>query len=715
MRQSLVKKYGLFIALMTALVGCCVLLVNLYYLERFSSASIETGSRQINEVVDRQVSRGAELTINSLAKSLAEDVYHSDFSAIENQLKVVREKNQVLYTYLHTIDGQIIHDGTAELKLYGQPISSLLPVGREALQEVSIRRTAMAIHIARPVTSAGQTLAILRIGLGNKAARQDIQSVTSTLEQQLAQLRDDVVLSSLVVIVSLLLVASLLIFVFSQQLLSPIKRLAELCRRYGNGDKEVHFQLEREDEFGQLGEALEAMKDSLTDSQQQIWQQAYLDSLTHLPNRRMFYQQLQELLTAAAARPQKVALAFIDLDHFKHINDLAGHDIGDYILQQVAQRLSGVAEQLPNMIGKSGSVLLYRIGGDEFVMILPGYDDDASLQLLAEQVEQVLQPPISVMAQRFNVSASIGITRFPEQADNLTDLVKQADIAMYEAKRTGRRQHKFFNLAMKSAVLQKIQTIDGVREALEQQQFFLTYQPIVDLADSRPMGAEVLIRWDLPGTGVVMPGDFIPVIEDTELIVPLTLWVLEQACQSLNERILPAHPEFKLSVNLSGAVMQDAEACEQIISILEKAQLPAHCLHLEITETSVMKDIDHCSQMLSRFKSLGADIWLDDFGTGYSSLSYLHLLPLDGLKIDRSFVLNIDTAGQMIRTITTLASSLQLDIVAEGIELPRQRDFIAELCQGYGQGQLYSKPLKLAQLLELLGSSRPALQTLEVL
>ena len=706
MKHSLATRYGILLAAMTAFVGCCVLLVNLYYLEHYAKASINAGQQHLTTAVEQQLIRDAELVATTVTNNLDTAVYNLDFSAIQEQLEALTKQSNIAYIYIYDQDGLIIHDGSHELQTYGQPVSEFLPPGLVASLTEETQKIGRFIHIAQPITAGGTTFAALRLAITYKDAESDIQNLSADLENQGNQLRSNILVTSLSIIAVLLFIATSIIFILSQHLLAPVKRLAERCHAYAGGEDQITFRLERDDEFGLLGEALDEMKDSINHSQRQVVQLAYHDPLTQLPNRRMFNEELSKLIGWAERHGSHVAVLFIDLDHFKQVNDVAGHEVGDKLLIQAANRLSNLVASLTDELDfpVPESLLLSRLGGDEFVLLLPAYKDHQQIDRIAVQIADRLDNSFTIDDRRYNVSASVGITLYPEHGNNVTELLKQADIAMYAAKQSGRKRHRFFEPDMNTAVISKMLIQQGVRDAMVRNDLHLAYQPIVDLQSGEILGAEALIRWHHPEKGEIPPDSFIPLIEKTDLILPLTLWTLEQACKDLANHMLPLRNRFKLSVNISGAALKEQSIREKIHQIISSHTLPRHTLHLEITETSMMENIQSCADILSAWKDTGADIWIDDFGTGYSSLSYLHTLPIDGLKIDRSFIGDVTQleGNQVVETIITLARSLGIDTVSEGIETETQQLFLQSLGGHYGQGFLFAKPAPLTQLIHIL-------------
>jgi len=400
-------------------------------------------------------------------------------------------------------------------------------------------------------------------------------------------------------------------------------------------------------------------------------------------------------------------LLFIDLDNFKYINDALGHDKGDLLLQQVAQRLLKCVRE---------SDTVARLGGDEFVVMLENlseqYEEAASLaELVAEKVLKHLSEVHDLAGKEHHGSTSIGITLFSGQLDTMDDLLRRADLAMYKAKESGRNTLRFFDPAMQAVVMARAELEADLRRALQQQEFVLHYQPQVD-NDGRTTGAEVLVRWLHPKRGMVPPGDFIQLAEESGLILPLGQWVMQTACAQLVAwSQQPALAHLTLAVNVSAHQFRQEDFVRQVLSLVQATGADPHRLKLELTETLLLDDVEDIIAKMVALKAHGIAFSLDDFGTGYSSLAYLKRLPLYQLKIDRSFVRDVlsDPHDAAIASaIVAMAQNLGLSVIAEGVETLEQRDFLAEHgCLAF-QGYLFSKPVAVAQFEAWLG-----LQTLQ--
>ena len=437
----------------------------------------------------------------------------------------------------------------------------------------------------------------------------------------------------------------------------------------------------------------------------EILQLAFYDPLTQLPNRRLLMDRLQQALVTNARSRNTGALLFIDLDNFKTINDTLGHDRGDQLLQQVALRLAASVRV---------SDTVARLGGDEFVVMLLDLceerHEEAAVQamMVAEKILAALSQPYDVAGHKHHSTSSIGITLFNHQQDTVGELLKRADLAMYQAKGAGRNTIRFFDPEMQAVLSTRAALEADLRLALARGEFLLHYQPQVD-AGASMTGVEALLRWQHPRRGMVAPADFIPLAEDTGLILPIGLWVLETACAQLAAWAARAQTRhLMMAVNVSVRQFRHPEFVAQVMAVLAASGADPFRLKLEITESLMVNDMEATIAKMTALKEVGVRFSLDDFGTGYSSLAYLKRLPLDQLKIDQSFVKDVlsdPNDAAIARTIVALAQSLGLDVIAEGVETEAQREFLAHHgCRAY-QGYLFSRPLRIDKLEQFMRES----------
>jgi diguanylate cyclase (GGDEF)-like protein len=431
----------------------------------------------------------------------------------------------------------------------------------------------------------------------------------------------------------------------------------------------------------------------------QLEHQARHDALTGLPNRLLLEDRMQQAIGFANRNQQHLAVLFIDLDRFKWINDTQGHSVGDAVLCEVARRLNGCVRQNDTVA---------RLGGDEFVILATGMEEPHHAATIAQKVLQAVTAPIPVNDTTFTITASIGVSLYPQDGVQLDVLLRNADNAMYRAKERGKNQFEFTTPEMDTAILEKLELESALRHALERQEFTLVFQPLYDITPSEPVGAEALLRWHHPTLGMVPPMQFIPLAERSGLIVPLGTWVLKEACRQIQQRA----PSWKVAVNVSVLQFVQEDFVSTVAAALQESGLSPDRLELELTESVLMEDMETAEQHLKALHALGVKVAIDDFGTGYSSLVYLQSLSIDSLKIDRSFVSNIrlpleasHNTPALIQTIVNLARNLNLNVVAEGVETADQLEFLRRVGCNQAQGYLFSKPLPLEQLLKILGPS----------
>ncbi len=421
--------------------------------------------------------------------------------------------------------------------------------------------------------------------------------------------------------------------------------------------------------------------------EQRLTELAQFDQLTGLANRSLFLDYLQRTITRADRNHQPVAILFLDLDRFKIINDTHGHDVGDQLLVTVAERLRNCVR---------ASDLVARLGGDEFTVVVEGISDPNILSHFCDRILLALKEPVRVSGLELTVNASIGLSIYPSDADNLEDLLKSADTAMYRAKDKGPGNYQFYTMAMHVAATRHRELEDGLRRALDREEFEVWYQPQMDLATGRICGLEALLRWIHPQRGVVSPTNFIHLAEESGLIVPIGEWVFDQVCQKGLNLVDDALTDLKFAVNFSARQFQEHDLTNQVVSIIERSGIDANRLEVELTENSILKDPGRASAVLHNFAKIGMQIALDDFGTGYSSLKHLRSFPGGTIKIDRSFVSNIASNADdaaIVRAIIGMAHNMRLKVVAEGVETTDQLQFLEQLNCDAVQGYLFSKPV----------------------
>lgn len=430
--------------------------------------------------------------------------------------------------------------------------------------------------------------------------------------------------------------------------------------------------------------------------EKELLKQATHDSLTQLPNRVLFMDRVEQAILRAKRKKSMFAFLFLDLDRFKMINDTLGHTIGDKLLQVISNRL---------LLGTHDFDTVARIGGDEFVILLQDIKNQDQAQKVAEDLLQSVEKPAQIGQHSLRVTGSIGISFYPNDGLDYESLMKNADLSMYHAKDSGRNNYRIFDEEMNKHVINRMQLDTALRDSLKNNEFYLVYQPLMNLKTNTIVGFEALIRWESHILGPVSPVDFIGMAEENGLIVEIGRWVLEEACTQLMRWHKAGFDQLSVAVNISGRQFRQTRIPETVKEILDTTGLAAKFLELELTESLLVDDVEHAVETMYQLKDMGVKLVIDDFGTGYSSLSYLKQFPVDKLKIDRSFItelVNIDSDAAIARAIINLGHSLNLEVLAEGIETELQRDFIIKHGCDFAQGYFYKQPKKPDDLKEFL-------------
>lgn len=435
---------------------------------------------------------------------------------------------------------------------------------------------------------------------------------------------------------------------------------------------------------------------------------AMYDTLTGLPNRQLFHEQLARAIARCKRSQQHLAVMFIDLDRFKRINDTLGHAVGDMLLQEVSARLGQcvrASDALARAADADDGTSVARLAGDEFTAMLDGLAHPQDAARVANRILAELARPFMLNGEEVVVTSSVGIAVYPGDGEQAEILLQHADVAMYQAKQQGKNTYQFFAGEMNSAAVERLKMESELRHALERGELLLHYQPKIDVSSGRITGVEALMRWQHPERGLVPPGKFIPVAEETGLIVAMGEWVLEEACRQKKAWRDAGLPALDMAINLASPSFRKPDLVERVAATLSRYDVPPAELCLEATESILMRDADVTMGTLNRLNELGVRLSIDDFGTGYSSLSYLRRFPIHQLKVDRSFVNEVTESADdaaIVAAIVSLARSLNLEVVAEGVETAEQVQCLARQGCGTMQGFYFSKPLAVADLTRLL-------------
>ena len=435
-------------------------------------------------------------------------------------------------------------------------------------------------------------------------------------------------------------------------------------------------------------------------AEQRIRYLARIDALTKVPNRMQFQHLLQRAIARARRGNQPLCLLYVDIDHFKEINDTFGHLAGDATLETVAERLTAALPE-KSVIG--------RLAGDEFAVVVPNLgakgEDRTATNELARSLLDRLADPFFVQGHEVFMTASMGIALYPKDAPNVIDLIRNADAALYSAKKAGGNVFKYYKPAMNEAAVERLMTKSRLKRAFERDELLVHYQPKYNIETGEVFGAEALVRWELPDRGLILPSDFIPIAEETNLIIEIGEWVLDKVCEDFRLWQRSASSPGRVSVNLSLKQLRQMNFTKRIGSILRSHEVSPTSLELEITETTLMEDPERTVKLLDQLYALGLHLAIDDFGTGYSSLSALQQFPISTLKIDKSFVRDVATNpddATIVGTIVQMGRNLNMDVVAEGVEDEHQLNFLQRLECTYVQGLLFGEPMSAENYLELL-------------
>ncbi|MGM0883326.1 MAG: EAL domain-containing protein [Bacillota bacterium] len=553
------------------------------------------------------------------------------------------------------------------------------------------------VRIVSEVMATGKLMSVEAVISGKKVLKSFIPIIQSETPYVIGIVTDYEIIQGVLnkqlfnnVIISIIVLLFVIGFSYllAAYIVKPVNRILRKVNEIAKGNFGAQLSIDRKDELGMLSVQVNTMSRNLDNSTKELKEknaeieyQAYHDFLTGLPNLRYLTNQFNEELQ----RSETMAVIFVDLDRFKMINDMFGHTVGDFLLKSVANRIVEHTEE-------NGTVA--RIGGDEFIVLIPNYNRELSASK-AQELLKVLAMPFVYMGNELFVTPSIGISLYPTDGDHADKLVKNSDIAMYRAKEQGRNTYQFYEPEMNDFIYKRAQLEQGLRKALELNEFTLLFQPQIDLNAGKIIGNEALIRWKHGVAGMISPADFIPLSEETGLIVPIGEWVLRKACEQNVAWQKAGFPPMRVSVNLSARQFQQMNLVENVTEILSETGLDPQYLELEITESIAMHNEEYVIAKLNALKTLGIRIAMDDFGTGYSSLGYLNKLPIDTLKIDKSFLGDIKEGlnSEICATIIAMARNMNLNVIAEGVETKEQLDFLFQHKCKEAQGYLFSKPV----------------------
>ena len=637
----------------------------------------------------------ARNSVRTLAHRLVNPVYFLDLSEVGKAIGPILEEDEISQVVVFDQDGTILHDGTEEMATFGDPLVGLTEGWIDGEIELDFRDRDDMLYAVAPLVLGSEVIGGVRLTYdlsartANMAAAAD--AIVAGNRKEIAQRLEQVML----LLAGLIVVGLLAALKLAGNVLRPVRELLDHAQQIEAGRYEVAVKSERTDELGDLLRAFQRMGTAVHRNTLEIRHLAYHDSLSGLPNRRMFREALDEEIAALdKQREERLALLFLDLDDFKRVNDSLGHDIGDRVLVDFTERLRLCLEDLLNDNPEDPPrSMLARLGGDEFTVMLVSADASAQADDLARRLIGRVAEPMTIDDRSFHLGTSVGITVYPDDATTGHRLLKNADIAMYRAKMRGKNHCQRFHRGLTSNTHQRLDLETRLRRALNEDQLHVNYQPIVSLESQAIWGCEALARIDTGGRRDFPPSVFIPIAEEIGLIDEIGRRVLETACVDASSWHGPAPP--RVTVNLSARQLRDEDLPAQIERALEHSGLAPRRLILEITESSLLGTNREIVTLLSQLRALGVQVWLDDFGTGFSGLSHLRRLPVDGVKIDRSFVCDIHFDPDdlnLASAIIGMASSLEMEVIAEGVESEEQLDLLrSRKCQ-LAQGFLFGRP-----------------------
>lgn len=646
--------------------------------------------------------RAEDLT-RDLAQRLAMPLQNGDYGRISATVDSLAQAHLARQILVYDIHGRIIYTTSGDEDQFVIATQDPLFAVAAVANNIVSQTRADGLNIYAPIRNASLRIGGVRVEMSDSQVDELERQANQSLAESLNHFEPGTYAWIVLIVVLLVLVALLLTVYVQRTLVTPVRALAAAALQIERGNYATQLEhTSRKDEIGELIRAFIRMSQSIERHDRQVLRLAYTDMLTGLANRLSFRERLDRSMAAALTQNSQLALLFADIDDFKRVNDTLGHEAGDDALLQFSARIARAVEAL-----ECEHAELARFGGDEFAILVQAKDVSVIAAQLAELLVLDLRQPLRVEGGEVFLGTSIGITQFPDDATDVSTLLKNADIAMYQAKFAGKNCYRFYNRAMDHAVKRRAQLEHELRSAWERGELHLEYQPIYRMADQMIVGVEVLLRWQHPTLGTIPPSTFIEIAEQSGMIEKIGPNVLRKACMDAATWPLTNPPLF-ISVNVSSRQLRDGNLVEMVAQNLTESGFPAARLHLELTETAVIGDQQQAAQLLDALHRTGVKVWLDDFCTGFSGLSHLRQVPVDGVKIDKSFVIDLQRDPDDLALTTALigmAHSLGITVVAEGIEQEVQYELLRERNCDLGQGYWFSRPLRSADMFTFLSGN----------
>ncbi|MFA0086659.1 EAL domain-containing protein [Vibrio sp. 10N.261.51.F12] len=658
-------------------------------------------SAQHTQASIKTVVRRATQVSGYLASVLVNPLNEHNVAITTQLLQPIKDYPEVINVSLLDQNYEFIVQND-EVSLPSSSLPALVKVFSDAKTVQQI--TDQQVTVIQPIIINDKVAAALYLIMSTDNVQDHVDAADKIVAAVNSQIEQKLYLSLFIMSVALLLFSAVIATFISRRLSRPITNLTLRTNAIGRGDFDLNDHddtSKRTDEIGELSSAIRAMAAKLEQRTQKITHLAYHDALTELPNKTQFIQHLQSTIKSYPAT--SFSVLFLDLDEFKVVNDNYGHDSGDFLLIRLAEKLTLCARDITN---NHPLTMISRIGGDEFLMLIPHLKSIQDVDSVVKQIFVAVRSPILMENEELVVGGSIGVARYPYNGKSADELIKHADIAMYRAKSDGKNTHKLFTPKMFKSVVHRANMERELRRSLSDlKQFELWFQPLVCLKTGRTIGAEALVRWRHPTIGLISPADFISIAEETAMILPLGQWLIENLCFQIQQWMPYFDSDFHASINISSKQLYRQNLVEMFAFYMEKYQVPARTIRMEITESLLLQDEDEAERTLKAIRESGIEVWLDDFGTGYSSLSYLRRFTVDGIKIDQSFVRDITTDvkdQQLVQAMIAMANNLDLLVVAEGIETREQARKLAQFGCQIGQGYYYDRPIPVEQFVNRL-------------
>jgi len=680
--------------------------IQLYYFKTNSDSVLVESRENASASLFLQMEKRGLSILEYLSESVVNPLYQFDLEKTYRLLKPALRNDEVSAIAVLDADGIVFHDGQKLIPTFGERYKNS-QILRSLFEEKTryTKRDNQTLLIAEPVFIGDEVLGGIVIELSLVNIKKDIEGMSAAISMINLQSLDQITQSSVISAVLLALAGIIFSILNTRTLIKPIQDLVVHAKRIGVGEYGAENNINRQDEMGELAAAFNDMGQNLKNHTEEISFLAYHDALTQLPNRVMFIKQLDSIITSPLHKNQPLAVLFIDLDDFKFVNDNYGHKAGDYLLCEVAKRIKRNLRSADIVINAHESInsneLVARIGGDEFLICLPRIHSQKVINTIVGRLISAVRSPILIDDEEVVIAGSVGIACYPEDGKTAEELIKNADIAMYQAKGSGKNTYSNFTSEMNQQVQYRSAIERELRKAVaDLQQFELWYQPQIRMNDGIMIGVEALIRWRHPEQGLIPPDDFIPIAEETGLIIPIGEWVIRQACQQAKAWQNRVDDGFHIAVNLSAKQIYRQNIPQVFSRLLNEFDIDPKRIHAEVTESMLMQDEIVAKETLDQLRSLGVQVWLDDFGTGYSSLAYLRRFHVDGVKIDRTFIADIEDDAYdraLSSAVIAMTKNLNISVIAEGVETEYHRQFLFDKQCDIAQGFYYSVPLPAGQ------------------